>query len=125
MGESPVPDRPNTHSHLKHAQGLKGPWGHAEVSSVACQLAAAPFVVLARGIEHALHMAIDRLQCSDTRELDRAIVFGRLRQKVGRRQHLQYIVFGFGDDLGEVPDCVAQRREFAAILQRDRLGKTH
>jgi hypothetical protein len=51
-------------------------------------------------------------------------VFGRLRQKVGRRQDLQHVVLGFGNDLGEVPDCVAQRREFAAILQHDRLGKT-
>jgi hypothetical protein len=81
-------------------------------------------MILARRIEHALLMTIDRPKCCDPRELDRAIVFGRLRQKVGRRQDIHHVTFCFGDDLGEMPDCVAQRREFAAILQHDGLGKT-
>jgi hypothetical protein len=32
-------------------------------------------------------------------------------------------LFGFGDDLGEVPDCVAKRRQLGAIVQHDRLSE--
>src|ERR1700722_14373413 len=42
MAGAPVPDHPNIHSHFKRAQGLKGPWGHAEVSPIARLLATAP-----------------------------------------------------------------------------------
>jgi hypothetical protein len=36
------------------------------------------------GSKTPLDVAIDRLQRGDARELDRAVVFGRLRQKAGR-----------------------------------------
>jgi hypothetical protein len=42
------------------------------------------------------------------RKFDRPAVFGRLRQKIGRRQDLWHVMLGFGDDLGELRDCLAQ-----------------
>ena len=80
-------------------------------------------MILARRIKRPLDVTIDRLQCSDACELDRPVVFGRLGQKVGRRQDLRHVAFGFGDDLGEVPDRVAKRRQLGAIVQHDRFGK--
>jgi hypothetical protein len=73
--------------------------------------------VFVRSIERSLNVAIDRLQRGDACEFERSAVFGRLRQKVGRRQDLWHIMLGFGNDLGEVRDCFAQRREFATIRQ--------
>jgi hypothetical protein len=71
-------------------------------SPIARQFAAPPMRVFARWIENPLDVTIDRLQRGDAREFDRAVVFGRLRQKVGRRQDFRHVAFGFGDDLGEV-----------------------
>jgi hypothetical protein len=36
---------------------------------------------------------------------------------------LWHVMLGFGDDLGELRDCLAQRREFATIRQHDRFGE--
>jgi hypothetical protein len=79
--------------------------------------------VFARSIERSLNVAIDRLQRGDACEFERSAVFGRLRQKVGRRQNLWHIMLGFGNDLGEVRDCFAQRREFATIRQHYGFGE--
>jgi hypothetical protein len=69
-------------------------------------------------------VSIDRLQGSDAGELDRAAMFGCVRQKVGSRQYLRHVAFGFGNELGEVRNGIPQCRQLAAILQHDRLGKT-
>jgi hypothetical protein len=67
---------------------------------------------------------IDRLQGSDAGEFDRAAMFGRIRQKVGGRQDLRQVAFGFGDERGEVRNGIPQRRQLDAIFQQhDRLGK--
>ena len=50
--------------------------------------------VFAIGIECPRSVTVDRSQRSNTRELDGAALFGRVGQKLSRRQHGRHAVVG-------------------------------
>jgi hypothetical protein len=60
---------------------------------------------------------MERLQRGNPRELDRAAMFGRIRQHLGRRQDSRHVVVGFGNGFAEMGDGVAQRRQLDAIIE--------
>jgi hypothetical protein len=62
-------------------------------SLVSLQLALAPVVVFAIGVEHALPVAMDRLQHSHLSEDHRAAVLGRPRHQMSSRLHLLHFMF--------------------------------
>jgi hypothetical protein len=85
---------------------------------------ASPVRIFAIGIEGADGVTIKRLQGSDACELDRAAVFGRRRQHLGRREDGWQASLGGGDSSDQMRDGLAEGRQLGPIGQHDRLDKT-
>jgi hypothetical protein len=75
-------------------------------------------------IERSHGVPVERLESTDTRELDRAAMFGCIGQHLSGRQDLWRAALSCRDSLDEVRYRLAQRRQLDAIGQHDRLGKT-
>jgi hypothetical protein len=76
------------------------------------------------GIEGADGVTVQRLECTDPRELNRAAVFGCIGQHLGGRQDRWRAALSCWNRLDDVRYRLAQRRQLDAIGQHDWLGKT-
>jgi hypothetical protein len=73
--------------------------------------------------EHGSGVTIDRWQGRDARECDGVTMFGRVDEKLGRRQDHRRTALGCRDCLHQVRNGLAQGRQPDATRQDDRLGK--
>jgi hypothetical protein len=74
-------------------------------------------------IERSHGVPVERLESTDTRELDRAAMFGCIGQHLSGRQDLWRAALSCRDSLDEVRFRLAQRRQLDAIGQHDGSAK--
>jgi hypothetical protein len=80
------------------------PWPPLLGSLVSLQLALAPVMVFAIGIESPIAMPVDRLQRRRSSKEHRIVLLGRPGEVVRRCEHTRMVVLCLGDRPGEVLD---------------------